>query len=66
MRVHFDQDDDALYIRLNDSPIVESEEVHPSVVLDFNEDNQVVGIEILRVADRIPSANLRQIRFEVA
>jgi uncharacterized protein YuzE len=66
VRVHFDQDDDALYVRLDDSPIVEAEEVHPGVVLDFNEDNQVVGVEILRVADRIPSANLRQIRFEVA
>ena len=66
MRVHFDPDADALYVRLDDSPIVESEEVHPGVVLDMNADNQVVGIEILRVADRIPSANLRQIQFEVA
>ena len=66
MRVHFDHDADALYVRLDDSPIVESEEVHPGVVLDFNADNQVVGMEVLRVRDRIPSANLRQIQFELA
>jgi uncharacterized protein YuzE len=66
VRVHVDQDADALYVCLDDSPIVESKEVHPGVVLDFNEDNQVVGIEVLKVSDRIPSANLRQIQFEVA
>lgn len=66
MRVHFDPDADALYVRLDESPIVESEEVYPGVVLDFNADNHVVGIEVLKVADRIPAANLRQIQFEVA
>jgi uncharacterized protein YuzE len=66
VRVHFDPEADALYIRLDDSPIVESEEVHPGVVLDFNADNQVVGIEVLKVTDRVPSADLRQIQFKVA
>ena len=53
-------------MRFDDSPIVESEEVQPGIVLDFNEHNQVVGIEILNVKDRIPLANLKQIQFEVA
>ncbi len=66
MRMHFDEKADALYLRLDDSKVVESEEVRPGVVLDFNEQNQVVGIEILRVQERVPLANLRQIQFEVA
>ena len=66
MRVHFDEHADAIYMRFDDSPIVESEEVQPGIVLDFNEQNQVVGIEILNVKDRIPLANLKQIQFEVA
>ena len=66
MRVHFDEKADALYLRLDDSKIVESEEVQPGIVLDFNEQNQVVGIEILRVKERVPLANLRQMQFEVA
>jgi len=36
------------------------------VLLDFNEANQVVGIEILRVSDHVPVANLKHIRFGVA
>jgi len=66
MRLRFDEKADALYLRLDDSKIVESEEVQPGIVLDFNEHNQVVGIEILRVRERVPLASLRQMQFEVA
>jgi len=66
MRVHFDEKADALYLRLDDSKVVESEEVRPGIVLDFNEKNEVVGIEILKVKERVPLANLRQMQFEVA
>ncbi len=64
--MHFDEKGDALYLGLDHSQIVESEEVHPGIVLDFNEQNQVVGIEVLRVKERVPLANLRQMQFEVA
>jgi len=66
MRVHFDEKADAVYLRLDESKIVESEEVHPGIILDFNERNEVVGIELLRVKNRIPLANLRQMQFELA
>ena len=66
MKVHFDEKADALYLRLDDSKIIESEEVQPGIVLDFNESKQVVGIEILRIKDRVPLANLKQMQFEVA
>ena len=46
MKLHIDQEADALYLRLDDSAIVESEEVAPGVVLDYNEANQIVGIEM--------------------
>lgn len=49
MRVHFDEKADALYIRFDESKILESEEVRPGIILDFNEKNQVVAIEILNL-----------------
>jgi uncharacterized protein YuzE len=52
MRLHVDQEADALYLRLDESKIVESEEVSPGVVLDYNEENQVVGVEILNLSSR--------------
>lgn len=47
MKRYVDGKADALYLRLEDSAIVESEEVSPGVVFDYNEENQVAGIELL-------------------
>jgi uncharacterized protein YuzE len=66
MRVQFDEKADAIYLQFDESEVVESEEVHPGIVLDFNKQNEVVGIEILRVKSRIPLAYLKQMKFEVA
>lgn len=45
---------DALYLRLDESQIVESEEISPGVVLDNNGTNQVVGMKLLRLSERSP------------
>ena len=66
MRMQYDERADALYLRLDDSRIVESEEVHPGIVLDFNGSKEVVGIEVLGVRRRVPDADLRELKFEVA
>ena len=39
-------DTDMLYIRLADGISVESEEVAPGVVLDFDGDNRLLGVEV--------------------
>ncbi|MGZ9148756.1 MAG: DUF2283 domain-containing protein [Candidatus Deferrimicrobiaceae bacterium] len=66
MRIHYDEKADALYWRLDDSRIVESREVQPGIILDYDEQDQVVGVEILGVGKRIPLPNLKTISFEVA
>jgi hypothetical protein len=45
---------------------VASEEVKPGIILDFNAQDQVVAIEILKVQEHTTLANLNQIQFEVA
>ena len=55
MKLHADKKADALYLRLDDSAIVESEEVSPGVVLDYNEADEVVGIELLYLSKRFPN-----------
>ena len=39
MKLHIDKKSDAPYLRLDDSSIIESQEVSPGVALDFNENN---------------------------
>ncbi len=58
MKLNVDKEADALYLRLDDSPIVESEEVSPGVVFDYNESNEVVGVEMLHLSKRSSTLNL--------
>lgn len=65
MRVSFDEKADAIYIRFDESKIIESEEIKPGIIFDFDDKDQVVGIEILKVTARIPLDNLKKLQFEV-
>lgn len=66
MKLKVDEQADALYLRLDDSEIVESEEVSPGIILDFNSDNQVVGVEILNLSQRSSTLNPRELQFLAA
>jgi len=66
MRLKIDKENNALYFRLDESAIVESEELQPGVILDFNADNQAVGIEILNLTARVAPDRLRILQFETA
>jgi len=66
MKLHVDKEADALYLRLDDSKIVESEEVSPGVVLDFDEHNQLVGIEVLNLSKRTPNLDLGEFLYQSA
>ena len=64
MRLKIDRENDALYFRLDETEIVESEEVQPGVILDFNKNGRVVGIEILALSTRTEPEKLRIFQFE--
>ncbi|KAA0229584.1 DUF2283 domain-containing protein [bacterium] len=46
MIFQYHPDTDMLYLKLADKISVESEEVAPGIVLDYDDQNQVIGIEI--------------------
>ena len=64
MRLKVDTSADALYLRLDDSEIAESEEVSPGVVLDYNGTGEVVGVELLRLSQRVADLDLSAIQVE--
>ncbi|MBI4789075.1 MAG: DUF2283 domain-containing protein [Chloroflexi bacterium] len=66
MKLKIDKENDALYLRLDEENIIESEEVQPGVILDFDKDNRVVGIEILSLSTRTTPEKLRVLQFETA
>ena len=64
MKLHVDKEADALYLHLDESAIIDSEEVSPGVVLDYNDANEVVGVELLHLSKRSSTLNLSALQFE--
>jgi uncharacterized protein YuzE len=56
MKLTVHKDDDALYLRLDDTSIIESEEVSDGIILDYNAEGKVVGIEVLYISQRSPNS----------
>ncbi len=53
MKVTYDAPVDILRILLNDEPIEASDEEKPGIILDYDSDGNVVGLEILDASTRI-------------
>ena len=46
MKIAYYPETDSLYIDLSEKPGTESKEISPGVVLDFDEDGNIAGIDI--------------------
>jgi len=57
---------DMLYIELATGVAVESEEVAPNIVLDYDASNRVIGIEIEDASQIIDLSNLRLSALPIA
>jgi uncharacterized protein YuzE len=55
----------ALYLRIDNSEITESQETTPGIIIDYNKENLVVGVEILNLSKRSSLLNFRFLQFEV-
>ncbi len=66
MKLHAGKEADALCLRLDDSRIIESEEVAAGAVLDFNECNEVAGIEMMNLSKRLSAVDLREFQYQNA
>ena len=67
MKVHFDEEADAVFLHLDEkNKVVESQEVEEGVILDFDAKGEVIGVEILNVKDRVGLDQLKQLSFKIA
>ncbi len=64
MRIKIDKKSNSLYFRLDEKSIVESEEVRPGVILDFDNNENVVGIEFLDIDKRMPEEEMTSLQFQ--
>ncbi len=52
MRIHYSQEADAVYIRLKEVDIANSDEISEDMVIDYDAKGNAVGIEILSASQK--------------
>jgi uncharacterized protein YuzE len=53
MKFKYDKEVDIVYIKLSDKPVVESDEDKPGIIIDYDADGNIAGMEILDASNRM-------------
>jgi uncharacterized protein YuzE len=61
VKISYDTEADALYIRITDGEFGENREVLPGVILDLGAKGELLGIEILEASTRCPARELAHV-----
>jgi uncharacterized protein YuzE len=64
MKIYYDKDVDAAYLKLSDEQPAGVVEISEGVNLDLTEDGKIVGIEILDAAKKFPLKSLFSCEYE--
>ncbi|MBI2043252.1 DUF2283 domain-containing protein [Candidatus Pacearchaeota archaeon] len=64
MKVTYDEDADAMYIRLTSEKFNKTKVVDKNTILDLDENGNVIGIELLFVSEHLPKNFLSQVVVE--
>ena len=64
MKVTYDPEVDVLRITLSNTEIEESDEEKPGIILDYDKDGNIVGLEILDASKRME--NPRSMEYAIA
>jgi uncharacterized protein YuzE len=64
MKIIYDPEVDILRIIFSNAPIEESDEEKPGIILDFDKNGNVVGMEVLDASQRME--NPRAVEYAVA
>jgi uncharacterized protein YuzE len=58
VELKYDREADAAYLRFSTAEIIESEEVSPGVILDYDNQGRIVGLEVLHARKHLPGETL--------
>ena len=64
MKARYDTKSDTLTLELKNGVVAESDERQPGVILDFDAEGNLLGIEVLDASQRVHEA--RTMQFQVA
>jgi uncharacterized protein YuzE len=55
---------DALYVYFKEVPVAKSREIEEGVVLDFDSNNHLIGVEILNASPRLSPSDIANVNIE--
>ena len=64
MKVTYDTDVDVLRMLFRNAPIEESDEDKPGIILDYDKEGNLVGLEVLNASQRVD--NPRGVEYSVS
>jgi uncharacterized protein YuzE len=53
MKALYDERNDTLFVRFTETDIIESEEIAPGLILDYDVDGRIVALEFLNASKKI-------------
>lgn len=60
IKIKYRPKDNAAYIRLSSAKVLESAEVSPDVIFDYDDQGRIVGIELLDAKAQLPADALNE------
>jgi len=64
MRIEYDREANALYIQMQERAVARTREIESGLLIDFDEENNLVGIEILDVTHRYVLSDIVNLHIE--
>jgi uncharacterized protein YuzE len=66
MKVSFDRESDALYVRFSEEAVADTAEVRPGVMFDYDAQGRIVAFEILDASHNLAVSDMKAFAREVA
>ena len=64
MKIEYDREVDALYIRVQEKFVAQTQEVAEGINLDFDADGKLIGLEILDATERYSPSDIFNLSTE--
>jgi len=64
MEIRYDPEADAMYIKFREGEYEISEEIREGIIIDFDKDNEIIGMEILDAKEKLSPSSVAEMSFK--
>ena len=64
MKIEYSKEADALYVYFREDYVAKSKEIEDGIVVDFDKNGQLIGIEVLDVRQRFSLSDIVNVNIE--